>query len=162
MVIRKARPGDVADIARLMYQLAIFEGYVDDFAVTDTVLAQRLFVDRDVEVLVAQQHTQIVGILVYYYLPFTYDLCPWIYIKELFVHAEFRSLQIGNQLMAALAAEGKRNGVSKLRWDVLATNEKASQFYQRLGATHEARWHLFGMDKVAMHKLADTNTHPVC
>lgn len=48
MIIRPARASDVTQLLRLMQELAVFEGYRDRFAVTQSDLLQRGFsADRE-------------------------------------------------------------------------------------------------------------------
>ena len=117
-----------------MLELAKFEGYADKFVVTQSDLEERLINNKDFSILVAEVDSKITGILVYYTLPFTYDLKPWLYIKELFIDADYRSLGLGKKLMHGLAIEAKKLGCTKIRWDVLSSNEAAKAFYQSLGA----------------------------
>lgn len=154
---RQAELKDSKKILSLMIDLAEFEGYADQFIVTLNDLDKRLFKNKDFCVLVSEVDQQVVAILVYYYLPFTYDLKPWIYIKELFVDQQYRSLGLGKQLMIKLAKEAIENKCSKIRWDVLSTNLKATKFYQSLGAKHDKEWLLFNMDEANLKKLANNN-----
>lgn len=76
-----------------MKALAVFEGYIEAFCVSEQALTQVLFDTKQVEALVAEKDQQLVGMLVYYRLPFSYDLKPWWYIKELCVAPNYRSQQ---------------------------------------------------------------------
>ncbi len=152
-IIRQAELSDIDRILSLMLALAEFEGYADQFVVTKADLEQRLFTKKDFSVLVAERNQNAVAILVYYILPFTYDLKPWFYIKELFVDAEYRSEGLGKKLMIGLAKEAKKQGCSKIRWDVLSTNEPAKTFYQSLGASHDDDWALFSLSSKKISQL---------
>jgi N-acetylglutamate synthase-like GNAT family acetyltransferase len=81
-VIRHAQRSDIAALLSMMTALAKFEGYAEKFRVTATELAD-----------------QPLGMLVYYHLPFSYDLKPWVYMMELFVYEPMRSAGIGKKLM---------------------------------------------------------------
>jgi len=154
LLVRDAQHKDSARLTELMRCLAELEGYLDQFCVTQAELDQRLFKQNDVHVLVAEHDKQIIGMLVYYYLPFTYDLKPWIYIKELYVEPQYRSMKAGRNLMQALAKKSIQKGVSKIRWDVLSTNKPAKDFYQSLGAEAEDQWALYSLTKKAIQNLA--------
>lgn len=146
-VVRPAQPDDVLGILLLMRELARFEGYEKEFRVTEKAIFSGLFEENKFEVLVATRGENLAGILTYYYLPFTYDLTPWIYIKELYVSAGFRSKGIGRMLMNELVEECKRNGGTKIRWDVLSDNHAAKKFYVSLGAHHDKKWEIFYLGK---------------
>ncbi len=143
--IRHAKLKDGDDVLRLMVDLAKFEGYADEFKVTKKDLEERLFKQQAFCVLVAEVEDKITAILVYYYLPFTYDLKPWIYIKELYVDSKHRNQGLGKKLMKVLALEATDKGCSKIRWDVLSSNKAAQSFYQSLGAKHDDDWSLFSL-----------------
>lgn len=153
MYIRHAIHTDCDDVLKLMKQLAEFEGYADDFCVTHAELKKRLFDEQDFYVLVVEKNKRIVGILVYYYLPFTFDLKPWIYIKELYINSSARGQGFGKHLMTALAQQAKDKGVSKIRWDVLSSNDHAKNFYLSLGASHNKEWQLFSLSSENILKL---------
>jgi len=152
-IIRHADPSDIDSILSLMLALAEFEGYAEQFVVTKDELKHRLFTKKDFSVLVAEHEQNTVAILVYYTLPFTYDLKPWFYIKELFVDGAYRSKGLGKKLMIGLAEEAKNQGCSKIRWDVLSTNEPAKAFYQSLGAAQDEDWALFSLSSDNISQL---------
>jgi ribosomal protein S18 acetylase RimI-like enzyme len=145
VVIRHAQRSDLAALLSMMKALALFEGYADKFRVTAPELKKRLFDYRDFDVLVAEQFGQACAMLVYYQLPFSYDLKPWVYMKELFVCEHTRSAGIGKKLMQQFISECKQQGVSKIRFDVLVSNQRALAFYQSLGARADADWQLYGL-----------------
>ena len=154
VIIRQALPEDGAALLDLMQQLAVFEGYRENFRVTLDDLSQRLFERQDFCVLVAEVDGQLAGMLVYYFLPFSYDLTPWILVKELFVAPGWRGKNIGQQLMVALAQHAVTAGSHKIRWDVLATNDNAKAFYRALGAQSDDDWELFSLSRPAIEQLA--------
>ncbi len=143
--VRAVERNDLVQVLALMHQLAEFEGYSDKFCVTVDAIDQAVFEQHKIEVLVACINNEVEGICVFYTLPFTYDLKPWFYLKELFVNREHRSLGLGYALMRELIAASKRREVSKIRWEVLATNLSAIEFYQSLGSQPEAEWNLYSL-----------------
>lgn len=154
ITIQKPEREDRADLIEMMIQLAKFEGYIKDFAVTEEALEKRFFVQKDFDILVAKINGHSVGMLVYYYLPFSYDLKPWVYIKELYVKPEVQSKGVGKKLVAALAKECIDNNCSKIRWDVLTTNVRAKKFYKSIGAKEDSSWSLFSMTEENIGFLA--------
>lgn len=145
MNIRRIEPGDTQEVLLLMRELAVFEGYIKDFKVTATELHQRVFINQDFNVLVAETNENIEGILVYYYLPFSYDLTPWITMKELFVSEGFRHQKVGQKLMLRLSEIACQSGSSRIQWLVLKDNETAKHFYQSLGAVHNQQWETYSL-----------------
>lgn len=154
--IREALPGDTNALLKLMRGLAEFEGYLDRFAVDEAALKHHAFKKKSFTALVAEQYDkQIAGMLVYYFLPFTYDLTPWLFIKELYVEPEFRGQAIGEQLLQTAALACEQRGGQKMVWSVLANNTQAQRFYQRLGAKHDVAWLPFGMNNNSIKALTN-------
>ncbi|MBB1485098.1 GNAT family N-acetyltransferase [Oceanospirillum sediminis] len=143
--IRRAQPGDEPQLLLLMQALAEFEGYLSAFRVTEQALTEVMFQTGQVQALVAEDQQQLVAMLVFYQLPFSYDLKPWWYIKELYVKPAYRSQQLGQQLMQQLISDCRAQGGSKVRWDVLSTNQRAKAFYQSQGGAHDQQWELFSL-----------------
>lgn len=154
ITIRHAERRDSDELLSMMIQLAEFEGYADGFRVTKPELEKRLFESEDFCVLIAEVDGRASGMLVYYYLPFTYDLTPWVMIKELFVKNECRSRGVAKRLMTALAKVCVEQGSRKIRWDVLSSNIKAKRFYESLGAESSDTWELYGMGEKAIAALS--------
>lgn len=162
LTIREAQPNDTKALLALMRKLAKFEGYLDQFTITDAALKHHAFEKGSFKALVAersdtQSDNQLVGMLVYYFLPFTYDLTPWLFIKELYVEPAFRGQAIGELLMQKTAQICRQHGGQKMVWSVLSDNVRAQHFYQRLGAQHDVAWQPYGLDSPAIDQLADSD-----
>lgn len=154
-VIRDACPTDVDGLLDLMKQLAVFERYIDDFAVTADDLRQRGFgPDPEFFAVVAEAPDgRLVGMAVGYVTKFTYTLQPTITLKELFVEPETRSSGLGQQIFAAFAEKALALGAGSIKWTVLHDNDRARQFYRRLGGAADPVWEPWGMDRSAMELL---------
>ena len=140
-IIRHAVEADCPQLLSLMKKLAVFEDYIDDFQVDESALIQYGFREKpSYTALVAESSQQLVAYLVYYLIPFTYDLKPTLFIKELWVDDKYRGKNIGSQLMEATIADAKKHQCSKIKWDVLADNHAAQGFYQQFGAYYDKRW----------------------
>lgn len=149
ITIRDAMANDCKALLVLMKKLAAFEGYLDDFIVTEKDLIQHGFpteapLDIDSKptftAIVAERDAKLVGYLVYYLIPFSYDLKPTLFIKELYIDKDLRGQSIGKQLMQKAIVDAKENNCGRIKWDVLSDNISAQLFYQSLGAKHDARW----------------------
>jgi len=139
--IRPFEHGDIGDVLALMRGLAVFEGYIDDFRVTETDLIDHgLGPSPRFGVFVAALAGKIVGIAVHYQIPWTYDLKPVVVLKELFVAEEARGLGAGEALFQQLATYAREIGASKVAWTVLEGNEAAMRFYERQGGAPDTVW----------------------
>ena len=95
--IRQAVASDIPQLLPLMRELAVFEKYAADFAVTEEVLREQGFRHSppDFHALLAEDGPALVGFLVYYFVPFTYRAKPNLIIKELYVAEGSRSQGVG-------------------------------------------------------------------
>ncbi len=141
MIIRHANAQDSEQVLSLMQDLAVFEGYIDDFRVTQETIKEQI--NNSFYALIAQEDKKFVGLLVYYFLPFTYDMTSWLFIKELYVDENCRGKQIGKKLMQKAEDICQKNGGSQMTWSVLSSNKRAQNFYQSLGASHDKDWQIF-------------------
>lgn len=144
VITREAGPADAAALLDLMQQLAVFEGYDAQFAVTE-----RDLIERGLAAAGPPEFTAIIaertsgppcGYAVVHYLRFTYDLRPTAILKELFVADADRGGGVGTALMTSVLAHAERAGAGRLRWDVLPDNARAKAFYRRFGGAPDAAW----------------------
>jgi GNAT superfamily N-acetyltransferase len=156
MSIRKAVETDISNLLPLMRELAEFENYGTDFAVTEDVLRERGFrrSPPDFHCLIAEERGELVGFLVYYFVPFTYRAKPNLIIKELYIADGYRSRGVGKLLMKAVAKEAEEGGCGMIKWYVAKWNNRGIQFYERLGATIDPNWHEFQMSEKVFRDLA--------
>ncbi|PVH24477.1 GNAT family N-acetyltransferase [Sphingobacterium corticibacter] len=140
--IRKAVEADSEQVWVLMKELAIFEEYIDVFAITPHIVKEKGFRKNppDFYCIVAEDNDKIAGILVYYFIPYTAQNRPAIYMKELYVDENYRGQKIGKQLMNALKKEAELNNCKQIKWTVAPWNEAGITFYERLGAKENSDW----------------------
>jgi ribosomal protein S18 acetylase RimI-like enzyme len=139
VTIRHIAEKDVHQAWELMRDLAVFEKYIDVFAITPEIVLEKGIKKSppDFYCLVADSDNGIVGILVYYFLPYTARNTTAIYMKELIVKEGFRGNRIGEQLMDALKNIAKENKCSNISWGVVPWNKNGMRFYERLGGAEE-------------------------
>ncbi len=156
MEIRKAVEADIPNLLPLMRQLAEFEKYADDFAVTEHVLREQGFhrSPPDFHCLVAEEGSDLVGFLVYHFVAFTYRAKPNLIIKELYIAGPHRSRGVGKLLMKAVAKEAAFTGCGVIKWWVAKWNERGIEFYKQLGAKIDSDWHEFQLSEKAFRDLA--------
>lgn len=140
--IRKAVEEDSEKVWVLMKELAVFEKYIDSFAITPEIVKKSGFSKKpaDFYCIVAEDDDKIAGMLVYYFLPYTAQNRPSVYLKELYVDENYRGKKIGEQLMKALRDEARLNNCGQIKWTVAPWNEAGRKFYERLGARENSDW----------------------
>jgi GNAT superfamily N-acetyltransferase len=126
--------------------------------VTEEVLREQGFrrSPADFHCLVAEQNGELIGLLVYYFVPFTYRAKPNIIVKELYVAELHRSKGVGKLLMKAVAKEAQRTGCGMIKWYVAKWNQRGVQFYEKLGARIDDEWHEFQMCEQTFRDLAQS------
>jgi GNAT superfamily N-acetyltransferase len=156
--IRKAIESDIPQLLPLMRDLAEFEKYADAFAITEDILREQGFRQSrpDFQCLVAEENGSLIGMLVYYFVAFTYRAKPNLIIKELYVDESHRSNGVGNLLMKGAAQEAKCAGCGVIKWWVAKWNKRSIEFYERLGAKIDHDWYEFQMAEEAFRKLAES------
>lgn len=148
-MIRSARASDAPQLLQLMLGLARFEGYADRFAVTvDSLLARGFSSQREPEfkAWVAEEQGALVGYVVIYVVPFTFDLRPTVVIKELFIESAARGHNFGHELMRAVIDHAASINARLIRWQVLPDNEPARNFYRKHGAAADVDWENWFID----------------
>ena len=108
----------------------------------------------DFHCLVAEENGALIGLLVYYFVPFTYRAKPNVIVKELYVVEKRRSKGVGKLLMRAVAQEAETAGCGQIKWFVAKWNHRSIQFYERLGAQIDPDWHEFQMSEETFRRLA--------
>jgi GNAT superfamily N-acetyltransferase len=152
--IRPARPGDEADILRLIRALADYEREPDAVEATAEGLAAHLFADGPrVFAHVAEQEGRVVGMALWFLTFSTWTGRHGIYLEDLFVDPAARGGGIARRLVEALAAEAAAWGCARIEWAVLDWNEQAKAFYRRLGARHNEAWEPWRLDGEALAAL---------
>lgn len=142
MQIRFMTESDIPQTFELMKELAVFEHYIDSFAITPEIVKEK-GIDKnppDFYCLVADDNGTIAGMLVYYFLPYTAQNRPAIYMKELYVDENFRNQKVGEQLMLKLKQIAKENNCQTIKWTVAPWNDRGMKFYERLGAKQNTEW----------------------
>lgn len=140
--VREFNETDIEQLLNLMRGLAAFEHYLDAFAVSrDDLIERGLNGSPQFTALVAVNHNdELLGMAVYYLVPYTYDLAPDMVLKELFVSEDARSQGVGEALMERLQQDAKSRGCERIKWFVLSDNERAKSFYKRIGGKKDTKW----------------------
>lgn len=143
---------DIPEVLTLMWQLARFEGYDNQFKVTEQDLLERGFGEQvQFDCIVARvnrsevstKQGEIFGYAVLVYTPFTYDLKPAATLKEFLVKEGVRGYGIGQKLFTYMVQYCAAKGVERLSWLVLQGNCKAKDFYQGQGGALSKQWLLY-------------------
>jgi len=153
--IRAALPGDIPELLVHMRSLAAFERYISEFKVDEASLLERAFGPHpECHLFVAEAGNGIVGYAVVVVIKFTYDLKSTRVLKEFFVDSGCRGTGVGSALFRYVAAWALAEGSGRLKWDVMAGNQKAEAFYQKHGGSPDTKWIPYVMNEDALKKAA--------
>lgn len=154
--VRAFTETDVPQLLELMRGLARFEGYIDGFRVTEEDLIRYgLGSDPSFEAFIAESSDLkgLVGMLVLYRIPWTYDLRPTLVMKELFVRDDARGRGVGRALLARAAERARELDCPRLIWTVLPSNEAAKRFYAAAGASRDVDWEHWQLGEAGLSQL---------
>jgi len=154
-LIRAAAPADVAELLRLIHELAVYEKLEHLAVGTPPQLHEALFGKRPVcEALVAEVEGRAVGFALYFATFSTFLCKPGLYLEDLFVEPAHRGCGIGKALLKRLAAITVERGGGRFEWRVLDWNEPSIRFYEGLGATLMREWLLARLTGPELARLA--------
>ncbi len=155
VAIRTARPGDEADILRLITALAVYETEPDAVKATEDSLRETLFgeVPR-VWAHLAELDGRVVGLALWFLTYSTWTGKPTLYLEDLFVEETARGTGTGLALFRALAAEAKARDCGRMDWAVLDWNETAKRFYSHIGGQQTTGWETWRLEGEALERLA--------
>lgn len=141
--IRAAEPADVLSMLALMRELAEFEKLTHLFVATEESLAEALFGARPaVEALVAEHDGRIVGYAVFFHNFSTFLSRRGLYLEDIYVQPALRGSGLGTALLRRLAAVAVERRCGRFEWSVLDWNQRAIDFYTKMGATVLPDWRI--------------------
>lgn len=146
-IVRDFAASDAPQLLALMRDLARFEDYLDDFAVTEAdLLKHGLGKNALFHAFVAVQDARLIGMAVTYVIPWTYTRRPRVVLKELFVASDERATGVGKALMAAVSQKARAMNAEHVAWTVMAGNHEAARFYEMRGGRPDQKWENWRLD----------------
>ena len=140
IVIREAVENDAGKIYELILELAGHEN-TQKYVLTNTemIREQGFGEDRKFGSLLAEFNGDIAG-----YLTYTWSYSTWqgdyhMYLENIFVLEQYRRSGVGSALMQGARGICETTGRLHMKWEVQPENERAIEFYEKLGATVSLR-----------------------
>lgn len=144
LTIRKAEKKDIPIILQLIKELAEYEKLLHKVITTEEDLTTVLFAENSfVNVLIAEYDGVIAGQALFFYNFSTFVGKPGLYLEDLYVKPEFRSIGIGKALLMEVIKTAKERNCGRVEWVVLDWNQPAIEFYKSLGAIPLDEWTIF-------------------
>lgn len=161
VAIRAATEADVPQILAFIRALAAYEREPDAVIATEEGLLRDGFGPNPFfECLMAELDGVPAGFALYFFNYSTWLGRPGIYLEDLFVLPEFRSLGIGKSLLQKVAAIALEKNCLRLQWEVLDWNTPAIDFYRAMGAEFLDEWRNVRVSGDALQRLAHTVSTP--
>ena len=153
--IREAVPGDVAEIAALIRELALYEKEPGAAIATEADLLRDGFgLEPYFRCLMAEWQGEVAGFALYFFQYSTWEGRPALYLEDLFVREAFRKRGIGVALFRRLAQVALERHCTRFQWECLDWNRPALDFYESTGAQVLPEWLNLRMTGDALRKLA--------
>lgn len=154
MSIREAHPKDVADILRLINDLAIYEKAPNEVVATEALLSAALFGPQPhVFAHVVEVDNRIIGMAIWFLNFSTWQGVHGIYLEDLYIEPEYRGRGYGLALLKHLAKICIERGYGRFQWWVLDWNTPSIEFYKSQGAVPMDEWTVFRVSGEDLNKL---------
>jgi GNAT superfamily N-acetyltransferase len=157
LAIRPARPQDGARIIELEQELADFERLEGPSREEADRLVRWIFVEHRFDALVAELNGKVVGMAIYFFFPTSFRARSALYLEDIVVGNEFRSRGVGEALLGSLARIAREQSCIRMEWAVLDWNERALDFYRRLGARPQRSWLRYALGEAELRALAESS-----
>ena len=153
--IAPARRADVPLIVDLVRELGELERLADQVRIDPVLLEQHLFGEpRYAEALIAWSGNDAVGYALYFHNYSTFASRPSLFLEDLFVRPIVRGRGFGEALLRHLARIAIDRGCVRFEWSVLDWNQRAIDFYRKLGAVPMDEWTVYRVSGDALERLA--------
>jgi GNAT superfamily N-acetyltransferase len=153
--IRIAESNDMAQVLRLITELAVYEKEPDAVEITvDDLIAYGTGEDRDFTCFIAEREGDILGIALVYFRFSTWK-GRTVHLEDLIVTKDKRGSGAGIALYKAVLKYGYDFGAKRVVWDVLSWNKNAIDFYKNTGATVLDDWQVVHMREKALKSFIE-------
>jgi GNAT superfamily N-acetyltransferase len=141
VIVRPARPADIPQLKTLIEQLARYQDLSDRFAATEAGIRAGLFGrHRSAQALVAERGAEIVGYAIFA-LSFSSTRGERkLVVEDIFVVPDHQGCGVGSALFDDITRRAQELGACYAQWSVLRDNDRAIEFYERMGAQPAPEW----------------------
>ncbi|MDE1857554.1 MAG: GNAT family N-acetyltransferase [Thaumarchaeota archaeon] len=153
VTVRRGRPSDSGQFIGLLLALAKFERLKPPSEAGKKRILEDVFAKKRVNLFVAARGRRLIGYALYFYSYSSFLAKPTLYLEDLYVLEEHRKSGVGFALFRRCVDEAMTEGCGRMEWSVLAWNEKALKFYERLGARRLSEWYVYRLDEKGLERL---------
>lgn len=146
---------EVPVLLGLIRELATFERLEHEVEATVECLDNAFFGAHSVAgALLARCDGDLAGYAIYFFTFSSFVGRPGIWLEDVYVRPDFRRRGIGRKLIEAVAQIGAERNCGRFEWTALNWNERALDFYNKLGARKMDEWILLRMNAADLKRLA--------
>lgn len=125
---------DVSILYELLKELAIDLGKSHEFKSSVQDIEKFGFSQPpSFEAIMAWHNDQPIGLILFFYEFSTWRGTPGLYVQDLFVSAQARTMGLGKKLISAAIARGQERGATYMRLALHEGNEAGLGFYKSIG-----------------------------
>lgn len=150
-LLRRAQVQDTGLVLQMICELAEFEKLLDQVVADEETLKNSLLFDpKGPEVLLAEENGKAVGFVLFFHNFSTFLGRKGIYIEDLYVRQEYRGKGYGEAILKEICQIAKQRNCGRVEWWALDWNERAINFYKKMGAIPMSDWTVFRMTEEAI------------
>ena len=153
--IRTASVEQIPLLLEMILEFATFEKLREEVTITEAMLERDGFgAQPRLRALIAEWNGAAAGYAICFPIYLTFQ-GPALFLEDVYVRPQFRDKGIGKALIGEVAVIALGDGCGALRWEVLAWNQPAIDFYKRLGAIFLDDWKAVRIEGQALRGLAE-------
>ena len=153
--IRPVVEEDTGGLLELIRELARFERLDHEVLATVQTLNSSFFGTQPAAgALLARCGEELAGYAIYFFTFSSFIGRPGLWLDDVYVRPQFRGQRLGRALFRAVARIGVERNCGRFEWTALDWNEKALEFYRKLGARQMTEWVLLRLDAAGLQSLA--------
>ncbi len=152
--IRTASVEQVPLLLEMILEFATFEKLREEVTITEAMLVRDGFgAQPRFRTFIAEWDRAAAGYAICFPTYSTFQ-GPTLFLEDIYVRPQHRDKGVGKALIGEVATMALREGCGAVRWEVLAWNQPAIDFYKRLGAIFLDDWKAVRIEGEALRRLA--------
>ncbi len=153
--IRKATIEDASLMLYFVKELARYEKAEHEVSATVEDFEKTIFNEHaTTHALICEKNNEPIGFAVYFFNYSTWQGRNGLYLEDLYILPEFRSLGTGKVLFRHIAQIALDNNCGRFEWAVLDWNQPAIDFYRSCGAKPCDEWIKYRLSGKALEDFA--------
>ncbi|WP_394145681.1 GNAT family N-acetyltransferase [Vibrio atypicus] len=142
--IREAHVEDTETILRFITELAKYEKLESEVKTSISDIESSLFSQESTaHAIICEVNGEPIGFAVFFYNYSTWLGKNGLYLEDLYVSPEYRSIGAGKAILKYLAQLAVSKKCGRFEWCVLDWNEPAIEFYKSIGAKPQNEWVIY-------------------